>query len=596
MNMHSADAGELVSRFAANLSGGNSTSFSFRITKLATSGSPEVSFPAPGVTAIVGGNNVGKSTLLRQIFDTANSMSLEFEGSPKVLERLGGLYGGTSADAMAWLVENVPIQQTVHGPYLSNGDVGDSIEYVGQKLQSYPTPYGFAAFFISASRAFDRVTLTDHVQAKADIEDPPSHPMHVFAMDTEASTQLIEVVHEIFGEKLTLDTVAGLQGYRLGDPGMNPPLLGQVSKEYARAMARLPKLSAQGDGLRSAVGLLMPMVAQTTPVLLVDEPEAFLHPPQARSLGRAVARLATEKEVQIILATHDRNFLMGLLEHKEANLSVLNLTREGNLSKSHVLPDEKVRDLFSDSLLRYSHAVDGLFSKAVILTENERDSTFYSAAIEELLTSKNISAPADIHFVSVSGKHRMPGVAERLRAMGMRVFAIADLDVLNDKAFLKRLVESLGGEWATVETDYTHATEQFRQGKRTLTNAEVFGVISTHLQGEPTASFTGDTAKRIKELLRVDNPWNELKLYGTAAFRQNKQAAIRLISALDAFGLIAVKVGELERFSSLDVAKGDRWLGEALDGGVHKTAESQEHAMRVISVARPDLLDIGEGG
>lgn len=596
MNIHSVDSSELSSILPSSLLGGDSANFAFRIAELATNGSAVVSLPAPGVTAIVGGNNVGKSTLLQQIFDTANSTSLECKGSPKVLDRLGDLYNGTPADTMAWLLENVPVQKTPNGIYLSNGDIGDGVDYLGQKLTSHQTPYGFAALFVSASRAFDRVTLTDHVQAKTNIEDPPSHPLHVFALNTEASKEMIDVVQEIFGEELTLDTVAGSQGYRLGNPGMEPPMLGQVTIEYAQAMAKLPKLSAQGDGLRSAVGLLMPLIAQTTPVMLVDEPEAFLHPPQARSLGRAVARLATKKEIQIILATHDRNFLMGLLECKEADLSILNLTREGPVSKSHVLPNEKVRDLFSDSLLRYSHAVDGLFSKAVVLTENERDSTFYSATIEEFLVSKGISAPADIHFVSVSGKHRMPGIAERLRAMGMRVFAIADLDVLDDKSLLNRLVDSLGGDWAAVEVDYVHATEQFRQTSKNLTKAEALTLVSPYLQSGPSAPFTGDDAKRVKELLRVENPWNALKHYGMSAFRQQKEAANRLIDNLDSFGLIAVKVGELERFTSSDISKGSQWLGAALEEGVHRMPDSQDHARRVLSVARPDLLSAGDSG
>lgn len=590
MKIDSVELNELLSNLPWFASDGDSEKFSFRITELATNGSTEVFLPAPGVTAIVGGNNVGKSTLLQQIFDTANSTSLECKGNPKVLNHLGEVFGGTPADTMAWLLENVPVQKTPNGVYLSNKDVGESIEYLAQKLANYHTPYGFAGLFISASRAFERVTLTEHVQAKTNIEDPPSHPLHVFAMDTEASKELIGVVQEIFGEDLTLDTVAASQGYRLGNPGMNPPLLGQVTTEYAGAMARLPKLSAQGDGLRSAVGLLMPLIAQTTPVMLVDEPEAFLHPPQARTLGRAVARLATEKGIQIILATHDRNFLMGLLEWEQADLSILNLTRESSSSKSHMLSNGKVRDLFSDSLLRYSHAVDGLFSKAVVLTENERDSTFYSAAIEEFLASEGVSAPADIHFVSVSGKHRMAGIAERLRDMGMRVFAIADLDVLDDKSLLNRLVDSLGGDWVPLEADYLRATEQFRRDKKHLTRGEALILVSDYLKSNPDAPFTGDTAKRVKEILRTDNPWHELKYYGMSAFRQQRESANRLIDSLDALGLVTVKVGELERFSPLDTSKGSQWLGVALENGVHKMADSQNHAKRVLAVARPDLL------
>ena len=64
----------------------------------------------------------------------------------------------------------------------------------------------------------------------------------------------------------------------------------------------MPRLDQQGDGMKSFMGLLLNIVASAYPVVLVDEPEAFLHPPQARLIGRM---LGDEKDpgAQVLVAT-----------------------------------------------------------------------------------------------------------------------------------------------------------------------------------------------------------------------------------------------------------------------------------------------------
>jgi predicted ATPase len=81
--------------------------------------------------------------------------------------------------------------------------------------------------------------------------------------------------------------------------------------------------------MRSVLGLLIPLVTDHYCISLIDEPEAFLHPPRARTLGTEVANLASTNESQLLLATHDKNFLQGLVE-SGAPVTVVHLTREGD--------------------------------------------------------------------------------------------------------------------------------------------------------------------------------------------------------------------------------------------------------------------------
>lgn len=57
--------------------------------------------------------------------------------------------------------------------------------------------------------------------------------------------------------------------------------------EYYNQVTKLPKLQEQGDGMRSFASILLDTFTSEHSITLIDEPEAFLHPPQARLLGSA---------------------------------------------------------------------------------------------------------------------------------------------------------------------------------------------------------------------------------------------------------------------------------------------------------------------
>src|SRR5574341_240742 len=73
------------------------------------------------------------------------------------------------------------------------------------------------------------------------------------------------------------------------------------------------KLDTQGDRFRSFVGVVLSLLLSTGRIILLDEPEAFLHPAQARTLGRWVAARSEVGNSQILIATPNANFLAGIL-------------------------------------------------------------------------------------------------------------------------------------------------------------------------------------------------------------------------------------------------------------------------------------------
>ena len=53
--------------------------------------------------------------------------------------------------------------------------------------------------------------------------------------------------------------------------------------------------------------MISAIVSNKKPVFLLDEPEAFLHPPQALQLGEIISGLV-EPSQQIFIATHSADF------------------------------------------------------------------------------------------------------------------------------------------------------------------------------------------------------------------------------------------------------------------------------------------------
>src|SRR5690606_12158093 len=117
------------------------------------------------------------------------------------------------------------------------------------------------------------------------------------------------------------------------------------------------------------------------PVVLIDEPEAFLHPPQARLLGQMLVKEAPENR-QLFVATHSSDFLRGLLDTDSSRVRVVRIQRVGDVNPIKELDNEGVKNVWGDPILRYSNILDGLFHSKVIVCEGDADCRFYAATMD----------------------------------------------------------------------------------------------------------------------------------------------------------------------------------------------------------------------
>ena len=176
--------------------------------------------------------------------------------------------------------------------------------------------------------------------------------------------------------------------------------------------------------MRSFASVILHLLAPVTPsILLLDEPEAFLHPPQARLLGEIIA---TEKPTgaQLFVSTHSTDVLQGIMGVATEHLRVLRIRREENVNLTRELDNELVREISRDPLMKYSAVMSGLFHKRVIICEGDSDCMFYSSLLD--IPTVHDSHHPDVLFVHGGGKTRMAALAQSLRALDVPVDVIAD--------------------------------------------------------------------------------------------------------------------------------------------------------------------------
>ena len=111
--------------------------------------------------------------------------------------------------------------------------------------------------------------------------------------------------------------------------------------ERARLWSESSKIiGEQGDGIKAYLRIIFSLFSLDRSIVLIDEPEAFLHPPQRRSLGRFISENARQ-EKQIFIATHDSEFLRGILINPPPDLKIIHLSNDNGQYRLRIgVPDD----------------------------------------------------------------------------------------------------------------------------------------------------------------------------------------------------------------------------------------------------------------
>jgi predicted ATPase len=371
-----------------------------------------------------------------------------------------------------------------------------------------------------------------------------------YVTDPDNRRRMSDIFEKIFSKKIfcedrgsTMITLHMGAEIAFNQAGRTPQ---EVSDELYRRMASLPKVHEQGDGIRSLAGLLLNMMMPNYTVFLIDEPEAFLHPPQARVLGENLANLLGER--QAFISTHSIELIKGLLSTAGQRVKIVRLTREGDVNPVHYLQPADLDEIWRDPLMRHSNILDGLFYHHTVLCESDSDCQLYAAMLSHIKEEQNTYS--DTLFTLCNGKGRMKPLSKQLKSLGIDYRIVPDLDFFNDEGLVKAVYENCGGVWADIEGDYQILFDAMNQPDGTLSpddlTQEVRRMIDENGWTQMTKPHVNRLSKDLPKLL--ENQWDKLKHNGLDSIQEPavKEAIERLISSMNEVGVFPVRNGELE--------------------------------------------------
>jgi len=538
-----------------------------KITAIRTKLGAEV--PIGKFTVLVGPNNVGKSQTLRDIHQrlvsgpNARCVILDnviIEKPPTFDDLLAGLQKHADPTHVGMHI--------VRG-ISSNLTSGDSVrvnlsQFQSQFEQSDNLNFIFgniSKFRVSYLDAESRLKVAKAAQSHNPHTQPPTNLLQgLFAALDDTEDVLRTAFRETFHMDIRLD-YSGMQQLLLRVADRFAEIPDDPRKAYP-VISAYPKLDDQGDGFRSFVGVVLSLLLSEGRVILLDEPEAFLHPAQSRQLGIWIASHAASVPGQIILATHNASFLSGILASGE-QVDIFRMNRSDNTTEYVRIPPEATASLVSSPLLSSQRVLEAIFFKGVAVCEADADRAIYQTVATSHLGSQ------EAMFVHAHNKQSVPQVVRLLRAAHIPVAAIVDLDALNSAADLRSLIEALG-EGEIVESIAAQRDQLVEQlGMPSDNNILISvrdGVAEFLAQLERDEHTLSGARGALNRLRKLASDWYDVKSKGVAGFpAEAAEAAARLLADCRGLGLFLVPCGELEGWIDLGTTRKNTWVVRALE-------------------------------
>lgn len=442
----------------------------------------DVSLPLEGFTPLVGQNNTGKSSILAAIAWVLKPSALaatDFSNSGKPVEIYAKIEGITSE-----ILDLLPDQKHRKAiePFCSNGylwiratatgtgakavkqEVYDFEKYSGAELpnewREYPTglPQAVAALLPEALpiEAMDDIdedlgkvkagtiikALLDEVmepiiKAHSDLNSAletvrkilttngENRSVHLTAFDSNA-TKALENFFPDLSIDLDLQVIEAKEFFKAGDLNITDKTTGDrrrfdqmgTGAQRAIQMALIRYLADVRAGSQKSVARRL---------LLIDEPELYLHPKGVRRLRQALEELS-RSGYQVVFSTHSP--LMLNRDNASDTVIVGKSAERGTITRKplRIAVSTALSDAESQSrtIFELGNISEIYFADRVVLCEGKTDRRLLPLAYERYYgRSPELD---NVTFVSVGSCSDIPKALSVLKAMEISACAVADLD------------------------------------------------------------------------------------------------------------------------------------------------------------------------
>jgi hypothetical protein len=371
----------------------------------------------------------------------------------------------------------------------------------------------------------NRINLVNQ-QNGGDLQQSPQLSFQVLFRDTNKRKEVRRIIYEAFGSYFVIDpTNLGQLRIRLSkrSPSVESEECGlhaEAIKFHSEAML----IDQASDGVKAFTGIITEVFAGDPIILLIDEPEAFLHPSLAFNLGKEIALASSGSNKRLFVSTHSPHFVMGCIQSR-APVNIIRLTYRNGLATARVLPNADILRLMHNPLLRSTNVLNGLFYECVVVTESDTDRAFYQEINDRLLQYKQEYGIPNCLFLNAQNKQTVQTIIKPLRKLGIPTAGIVDIDILKEG----------GRPWrAFLECGFI-----------------------------PEIEHTSLDSLRINFKKKFDESGYNMKKGGVELLSgPEKEGANNLFDKLEKYGLFVVRKGELESWLSNlgSPGHGSEWL------------------------------------
>ncbi|MES2386829.1 MAG: AAA family ATPase [Bacteroidota bacterium] len=524
------------------------------IDKITFSDTKEISLGEDSITVIVGSNNSGKS---RSLKDAYNLLSNKTGSEPsKAVIKVSLQHIGLVDDLKKYIYDSY----STNAGFVQFPTQNIQISSINSYKNSLNTLGPIADILVGNITTKERLNVSNK-RASIDFDDRAKHPLDYIYINPILEKELSTYFKRAFDIDITLNTQGKNFSLHIGEKPNKKDF--EYDREYSKALHKLQQISDQGDGMQAFCGVLLSCIVPNKQIILLDEPEAFLHPPQAKLMGQLLSSDFT-KGKQMIIATHSEEVLKGILDNEGTRtINMVRIDLVGNVNHVSTFDNKDLKSLWSDPLLRYSNILSGIFHKQVILCEGDGDCRFFSAITDALFESESKASP-DVLFTHVNGKHRLKTGVKALKGLNMPVKVIVDIDILDNETTFKTLLESLDGDFQSVKADFKVITNSVSQKRPELDTNEFKTKLNSLLTEFVSQTLSEEEQKKITALLKKTKKWEEVKNSGKTYFQQG-QATIafeNIVGYCITKGLYIIEVGELEQFYKRASGHGPSWLSQ----------------------------------
>lgn len=454
---------------------------SFKIRNYKVLDNFEIEFDEENITILLGINNVGKSTFLEAL---NNFMKMKAPKEEDFNKNKQGTDEGFEFEMTA--LDNSNTMVTLKTTYDSTGKKAKYYidganqpkltfeNYIKDSMTNpiYVAPYSKAEdnekeilkLFQSTAKNIiieDAVKNREFEKLARQIDDLLDEANKTLEPSIDELRKNIKNdLNRIFGEELgSLDIKFETNKFKLDDYAKLISSEMQFNKDGNEF-----KLSAQGTGVRRAsfISLLQnamkeeKLIFKNDHLLLIDEPEVFLHPMAVKELSNILYDIAGEK-LQIIISTHSPIFV-DLYKGLNKIIRVLKIDEDVKqlfFTKNKTFSDDDIKNLKMLTLTN-SYFNEFFFAKRILIVEGDSEYILFNECIKKYLLEEG-KGKLPTHIINAKGKWTIATIQKILNEFKANYYIYHDLDLdevtdrNNTKQANERIKElAYGNEYAHV--------------------------------------------------------------------------------------------------------------------------------------------------